>query len=184
MRPPPPQRAFWRMPSRSERQETLKRTRGWTSPAMRPSLVKIAIVLELVDEVDVDAGDRAVVVARGLVGAAQELDLIGRGYVDGAGCRRVVARGLVVHDVDRRGALAAGRDLRGGVGGAHHGVAAEVLGVGVADGLAQEHAHAEALAEAAVGALDRLLLELDVAGVLVLEVELRVVAAPRQRRIE
>ena len=41
MRPPPPQRAVCRLCSRSESVATLKRTSGWTSPAMRPSLVTI-----------------------------------------------------------------------------------------------------------------------------------------------
>ena len=78
MRPPPPQRAVWRLPSRSERHATLKRTSGWTSPAMRPSLVTISDVLQLVDEVDVDARDAGVVGARGVVGAADEVDLVRR----------------------------------------------------------------------------------------------------------
>src|SRR5581483_4416350 len=72
-------------------------------------------------------------------------------------------------------------DARRGARGLAHTVLAEVLGIGVARGVAADHADADALQHAAAGALHRLLLEQQARRLAVLEVQVGVIAALAER---
>ena len=183
VRPPPPLEPSCRLPSFSAMARTPKRTSGWVSRAIVPSLVTTRISRISSARLASTFTMRGSYACAAAAARSSSARLSTPGHVERDRLELVAARAARRRE-PRPGVVdaAAARDLRGGLGRALHRVPVELLDVGVAGRVALLDAHAEPHRDAARGALEDPLVEDEAAGRAVLEEEVRVVAAARRAR--
>jgi hypothetical protein len=144
---------------------------------MRPSEVKTRISLICSTREASTLTTRESAARAALVGGVQERQLVGRGLDQRRALDRVVVGQGHRVDRDRLGAAAARGDLTGDPRGVGHALPGQLLGVGVAGGVALVDPDAEPEGDPAADALDLLFFERVARGDAELEVQVGGVAA-------
>ena len=181
-RPAPPARPIWRCLPSSATALTLKRSIGWRSRASRPSELTTSTSFHSSTS-DTSTRTMRGSAARAAVSARRSSSTFSvAGMLQRRPRDRVEVGQHDRRDRDRPGGAAARRDLRRRARRLEHALVGQLLGVGVAGGVAAQDAHAQAQRDAAPDGLHAPFLEDVVGARAVLEVEIGVVAARAQRR--